>query len=340
MEPRSAGHAPKFASPVKAASADSVTFRLVKPETHSFYQLLVQRAVERVASRLDDALDLSGLARGAALSPLHFHRIFRGLAGETPLELHRRLRLERAAWQLAHAERPITRIAFEAGYETHESFTRAFRAAYASSPSELRARARAARDAGTRPPALELAAPCGVHCAGPDTAACEPILQPLTEAESPSMNVAIVTLPEQRVAAVSHRGPYHRIFEAFTRLDEIVQPSGLLALPDLQLVAIYHDDPETTPPAEQRAEAGLVVPPDVALPEGLVEVQLAGGRYARTTHVGPYTLLGDTWARLMGGWLAQSGHRVGPGAMFERYLNTPANAKPEDLRTELYLLLA
>ena len=312
----------------------------MKQETRSFYQLVIQRAIDRVASRLDDAIELSELARAAALSPLHFHRIFRGLAGETPLELHRRLRLERAAWQLTHSESPVTRIAFEAGYETHESFTRAFRAAYASSPSELRARALAARAAGTRPPALELAARCGVHCAGPQVSACEPILEPLTDPESPLMNVTIVTLPEQRVAAVSHRGPYHRIVEAFTRLDAIVQPSGLLALPDLQLVAIYHDDPETTPPAEQRAEAGVVVPADVTLPEGLIEVALAGGRYARTTHVGPYTLLGDTWARLMGGWLPHSGQRVGAGAMFERYLNTPATANPEDLRTELYLLLA
>ena len=63
----------------------------MKPETRSFYELAVQRAIERVVSDLDQTLDLQGLARAAALSPFHFHRVFRGLVGETPLELLRRL---------------------------------------------------------------------------------------------------------------------------------------------------------------------------------------------------------------------------------------------------------
>jgi len=63
------------------------------------YEEAVSRAVSYVASQLDEALDLVRLARGAALSPFHFHRVFRGMVGETPLELHRGLRMERAAWR-------------------------------------------------------------------------------------------------------------------------------------------------------------------------------------------------------------------------------------------------
>ena len=99
----------------------------MKRETQSFYALAVQNAVARVVSSLDQALDLEGLARGAALSPLHFHRIFRGMVGETPLELHRRLRMERAARRLGSSETSVTTIAFDAGYDSHEAFTRAFR---------------------------------------------------------------------------------------------------------------------------------------------------------------------------------------------------------------------
>src|SRR5688500_14333792 len=110
----------------------------MKPETRSFYEVAVESAALRVTADLDHALDLQALARKAALSPFHFHRVFRGMLGETPLELHRRLRLERAAFRLAHDDSPVTHIALEAGYETHESFTRAFRAAYGRSPSEFR----------------------------------------------------------------------------------------------------------------------------------------------------------------------------------------------------------
>src|SRR6266542_210510 len=107
----------------------------MKPETRSFYEQAVQRAVEQIARNLDEALDLETLARSACLSPFHFHRVFRGMTGETPLELIRRLRMERAAARLIESDGAITEIAFDAGYETHEAFTRAFRECFSTSPS-------------------------------------------------------------------------------------------------------------------------------------------------------------------------------------------------------------
>src|SRR5262245_24682164 len=133
----------------------------VKTETKSFYRVAVQRAVDRIARELDEALDLEALGRLAALSPLHFHRVFRGMVGETPLELHRRLRLERAASRLVNEDHSVTTIAFEAGYETHEAFTRAFRGAYGAPPSAFRQSALDAR--ACRPRQIELAATSGIH---------------------------------------------------------------------------------------------------------------------------------------------------------------------------------
>ena len=106
----------------------------MRPGTRSFYEVAVQRAIERVVCQLGDAIDLATLAESACLSPFHFHRVFRGMVGETPMEFVRRLRLERAAWQLANTDHPVTRVAFDAGYETHEAFTRAFGVAYSTPP--------------------------------------------------------------------------------------------------------------------------------------------------------------------------------------------------------------
>ncbi len=109
----------------------------MKAETRSFYVQVVQRVVEHVAQHLDEALALDLLAARACLSPFHFHRVFRGMVGETPVELARRLRIERAAWQLAHTPLSVTAIAFNAGFETHEAFTRAFRSCYGAPPSDF-----------------------------------------------------------------------------------------------------------------------------------------------------------------------------------------------------------
>lgn len=306
----------------------------MKEVTRTFYAQVVMRAVDDVIDSLDSALDLSALAKRAALSPLHFHRIFKGLLGETPLELHRRLRLERAAQTLLDSEVPVTRIAFEAGYETHESFTRAFRDAYDASPSEFRSEGRARALPWAAATSVMLATPSGIHYGR------RPKPQFLLASErSLTMQVQIQSYPRKRVFVVPHQGPYTTISEAFGKLDAIVRPAGLLERGGLEMVALYYDDPEVTPVAELRSDAGLVVDAEARLPAGLKEVEIPEGDYARTLHKGPYQTLGDTWARFMGGWLVESGRRVGTGPMYERYLNTPMDTAPENLETELLLSL-
>lgn len=298
----------------------------MKPDTRSFYARAVQSAIEHVARHLDDALELEALARLACLSPFHFHRVFRGMVGETPLELTRRLRLERAAWRLRDKARAVTEIAFDAGYETHEAFTRAFRSSYSTSPSGFRLR---------KYPRIEIAAPCGVHYSA------DGVVRQFIARDSGglTMEVDIKNMPELRVGTVRHVGPYNQIPKAFEQLGAVAGPSGLLQKAK-GMIAIYHDDPETTPQDQLRSDAALVVPEDVKLPDGLIEQHIAAGRYAHTVHIGPYEQLGDTWARLLGEWVPASGNRIGDGVSYEVYSNTPAQVPKEQLRTELYVPLA
>jgi len=298
----------------------------MKPDTRSFYGRAVQAAIEHIASHLDDALELQALGRIACLSPFHFHRVFRGMVGETPLELTRRLRLERAAWRLKDKQRAITEIAFDAGYETHEAFTRAFRSSYNTSPSGFRLR---------KYPRIEIAAACGVHFTADGVI---PAFIP-RDSGGLTMEVEIKEMPELRVGAVRHVGPYNQIPKAFERLGAVAGPAGLLRHAG-SMIAIYHDDPETTPQDQLRSEAALVVPEGINLPEGLVEEHIAGGRYARTLHVGPYEQLGDVWARFLGEWVPATGNRIGDGVSYEIYLNNPTQVPKQELRTELYVPLA
>ncbi len=106
------------------------------------------------------------------------------------------------------------------------------------------------------------------------------------------------------------------------------------------LMAIYHDAPESVPLHELRSDAAIVVPPELPMPEGLVEQRMTAGRFACALHVGPYEQLPDAWAGLMGEWLPASGHRVGEGPSYELYLNDPTTTPKAVLRTEMYLPLA
>ncbi len=318
---------------VKRSAMGGPTVVPMKPKTLSSYHAAVKTAAEHIVSSLDHALDLADLARIAQVSPFHFHRMFRGMLGETPLELHRRLRLERAAFWLLNGQLQVTEIAFDAGYETHEAFTRAFRAAYGRSPSTYR------NSSFMQPGCMEagptqLAARCGLHFEPAPTARN---LQ-LRSGES-SMDVDLVKLPRLRLAKCAHVGPYTRIAEAFERLGALAGPAGLLQ-PQTRMLAVYLDDQDAKPADELRSEACITVPEHVALPSGLTEGWLPAGRYARATHQGSYATLGDMWARLLGEWLPSSGWDVAATPGFEVYLNTPGHVKTEDLRTELYLPLA
>src|SRR5438132_9659308 len=111
----------------------------VKSKTEQAYKERVLRVLVYIQQHLDETIELDDLARVAHFSPYHFHRLFRGMVGESVMEHVRRLRLERAAHRLKHGDQPVTRLAFEAGYETHEAFTRAFGAVFGTPPSQFRA---------------------------------------------------------------------------------------------------------------------------------------------------------------------------------------------------------
>jgi AraC family transcriptional regulator len=103
---------------------------------------------------LDADLSLDALAARAAFSPYRFHRVFAAAMGETLGAHIRRLRLERAAIAPRDSATNVTETAFEAGYESVEAFSRAYRAAFGAAPSDH-------RQNGAWSPLLT--APSGVH---------------------------------------------------------------------------------------------------------------------------------------------------------------------------------
>jgi AraC family transcriptional regulator len=152
------------------------------------------------------------------------------------------------------------------------------------------------------------------------------------------MKVEIVKQPELRLASVRHVGSYMGIPEAFQRLNDLVTAAGL-SNRDASLVGVYHDDPATTPEEKLRSDAGITVPAKTKVPKGLTELIVPAGRFAHTTHVGPYTGLGEVWGRLRNEWLKRSGEKMGDGMSYEVYQNTPMTAKPHELITDVYFSL-
>jgi AraC family transcriptional regulator len=272
----------------------------MRPQTDRDYRQRVLRVLVHIEQHLDDSLALDDLAALAHFSPFHFHRIFRAMVGESVIQYVRRLRLERAARRLKSTSEPVIRLALEAGYDSHEAFTRAFGASFRVPPSEFR---------------KEHARP-----------------SPATIA------VRVDALEPMEVAFIRHVGPYHDVGRAWSALMEWAGRSGVLRERPT-LLGISHDDPEITDAGHVRYDACVVVDAGVQ-PEGDVgRCRLPGGDHAIATHVGPYDKLGDSYADLCGRWLPESGRDPGWSPGFERYLNSPADVPPERLVTEICIPL-
>jgi AraC family transcriptional regulator len=292
----------------------------MKQSTLQLYKERILGVLVFIQKNLDEELPLEQYARVAHFSPYHFHRVFRGMVGESLQEHIRRLRLERAATRLKHTDRSVLEIALEAGYETHEAFTRAFRSLTGVSPSHFR-RANAA-------PSILSAG--GVHYQEGRVLT----ELPLSIGDNP-MDVRIERLEPLHVAFVRHVGPYNQVGEAWEKVCMRLGTEGRLGA-GAKFIGVCYDDPEVTAPEKIRYDACVTVDGDFT-PRDDVGVQtLAGGDYAVTTHVGPYDNLGQTYAELLGQWLPRSGRELRPDPSLEFYLNAPESTDPEDLLTDIH----
>jgi AraC family transcriptional regulator len=110
--------------------------------------------VDHLAGALDEP-DVCGeeLAARFHFSRFHFDRVIRSVAGEPPQAFRRRILLERAAYRMVTTRAPLIDIAVEAGYGSHEAFSRAFARAYGAPPAAWR----------KEPGPIRLPAPSDVH---------------------------------------------------------------------------------------------------------------------------------------------------------------------------------
>lgn len=294
----------------------------MKKSTLQDYKERMTRVLLHIQRHLDDELPLDELAKVAAFSPYHFHRIFRGMTGESVKEHVRRLRLERAAMRLKYSDTPVTSIAFEAGYETHEAFTRAFKAKQGLSPSAFRS------SSGNFPP---LDTPMRVHYReGTNIKNFEPV-----EPGGENMEATIKKLNPLRVAFVRHIGPYNECGAAWDKLCARLGKQGRLG-PDTRYIGMSYDDPDVTPSDKIRYDACATVDEDFEAQGDIGVAVIEAGEYAFTTHLGPYEKLSETYAKLMGQEIPKMGRECRHAPSLEFYLTDPENTDPEDHVTDIY----
>ena len=98
----------------------------------------IQNALDYIENHITDKLDYSEIAEQAYCSVFYFQRIFNALCGMTIGEYIRNRRLTLAGSELSSLKSKVIDVAFKYGYESPESFTRAFTKFHGITPSEAR----------------------------------------------------------------------------------------------------------------------------------------------------------------------------------------------------------
>ncbi|MCJ7696061.1 MAG: AraC family transcriptional regulator [Anaerolineaceae bacterium] len=98
----------------------------------------VQRMQDYIEEHLQDLITLKDLANAAGYSPFHASRLFKELAGKTPFDYIRALRLSKAALQLRDGDQAVVTVALDFVFASHEGFTRAFSRQFGLPPREYR----------------------------------------------------------------------------------------------------------------------------------------------------------------------------------------------------------
>src|SRR3954466_12800938 len=127
-----------------ARSVESVS--AVRTGTREELYRRLHRGRDFLSSCYDSRVTVATAARAAKLSPAHFHRQFRGLFHQTPMQFLQDRRLTIARRLLLGTDEPVTRICFLVGLESLGSFSSLFHRRFGCSPNRYRTLHRARRN--------------------------------------------------------------------------------------------------------------------------------------------------------------------------------------------------
>ena len=268
-----------------------------------------------IARHLDEPLTLEKLSALACCSPYHFHRQFLAFSGQPLYRYIQWLRLRRASWRLAfNPQDKVIDIALDAGFQSPESFSRAFRSALGKSPRQFRQR--------------------------PDWLDWHQRVPKMASQELKTMEVKIVDFPHTQVAMLQHRGSPALVNDSAATFIAWRKRTGLSPVSESQTFGIAWDDPATTSAEAFRFDiCGSVT---TAIPEndfGVINGEIAGGRYAVGRHSGSLDNLSQTVWAMFRDWLPGSGETLRDAPVFFHYLNFINDVPEHQLQTDIYLPL-
>lgn len=293
--------------------------------TNEKYEEAILSTLIHIQTHLERDLSLDRLAERVGFSAYHYHRIFREIIGEPVKEYVRRLRLEKAAYRLKVSEEAILGLAMDAGFKTHESFTRAFTRQFRITPKEFRNNyLRVSRERKKQ--------------AQPKYIADYPV-----KAEPTSKQVHLEHVRSIIVAFVRHVGPYDKLLDPDSPMsvlwDELFAwgNANKLINADSLLIGIPQDDPSITPPEKQRFDVCVQIP-EFRNPSGHIGCQtISAGMFGVSRHYGSFDNLAEAYMHIYDSLVTTGKYNLRTQTPFEVYSYSQIKGDIRIHFTDVYL---
>ncbi|TGL88636.1 helix-turn-helix domain-containing protein [Leptospira congkakensis] len=282
-----------------------------KPDPYPIWNLL--------EGKLDDTIGLGQIAFFTGYSDWHFHRLFKSIQGENVKEYIRRLRLEKAAYELKITNFPILEIAIEAGFLSHEAFSKAFKRVIGITPSEFRKKYQKKKTISNK-----------VHQTLPDGIS--------------KFGFQKKTISTFSIAFVRHIGSYEELPGPIAGSNEVKQIQSLIqswnsSYTNHKWIGISQDDPEISPKGKIRFDLGITVGSlQKKLIQGFGVQSIPGGKYLQIRYQGKYQGLPKIYDWILNDYTKSNSLKLKNQPPWECYLN-PLEKDDDKRLTDIYIPL-
>jgi AraC family transcriptional regulator len=253
----------------------------------------VQKALWYAESHSREPITLEDIARACKVSTFHLTRAFAATTGLSLMRYVRARRLSAAARQLAQGAADILSVALDAGYGSHEAFTRAFRDQFALTPEQVRAQGHFNN--------IHL-----LEAIVMNTTAVPDLAPPRFETLKPMLFAGLV----ERYDCQSPAGIPDQ-WQRFT--PSIGNISGQVG--HVAYGVCYNFDADSN----FDYMCGVEVADSADLPKGITSLHVPPQKYAVFAHRGHIAGIRATFAAIWSQWFPESGHKAVNAPTFERY---------------------
>lgn len=251
------------------------------------------KAIWYIESHFAEELRLDEVAKASGVSRYHLSRAFSVATGCSLMHYVRSRRLSEAARCLADGAPDILAVALDAGYNSHEAFTRAFRDYFDTTPEVVRARGHLQT--------IQLREPIEMT---------ETLLNNLAAPRLEEGKTILIAGLGERYSSATTAGIPSQWQRFSPHLGHIPSQQGDVAYG----VVCNSDDAGNIDYI-----SGVEVSDFSRIPQEWNRVRIPEQQYLVFFHGGHISSIRQVWNTILNEWLPESGHEVAEGPEFERY---------------------